>query len=278
MTLTNEYTYFAFQMIWEEIVNLFLFHGLPGQAWLVWPIRWRSQPSPEARTSHSPTSTWLSCWSLVTSQAGVKLSLAPAASISRSRSSLMAACLETLQSPTCCPALAPTLSRSQVQEKVEPRSHLSSPVSSQVNTKQILWINEFHSDSGEAVFVIIHIFILPIVQDIFENYYFNKRELNEPTYFSYNRHGKNSLLLWGGISHAHILNSQSPVSGLQTDLFYCSISFCEQVATVPGCIYFIQFAALLIHDIEEFSYKRTVLWIFYSVFTAGKLMSSMLYS
>ena len=126
----------------------------------------------------------------------------------------MAACLETLQSPTCCPALAPTLSRSQVQEKVEPRSHLSSPVSSQVNTKQILWINEFHSDSGEAVFVIIHIFILPIVQDIFENYYFNKRELNEPTYFSYNRHGKNSLLLWGEISHAHILNSQSPVSRL----------------------------------------------------------------
>ena len=151
-------------------------------------------------------------------------------------------------------------------------------MSSQVNTKQILWINEFHSDSGEAVFVIIHIFILPIVQDIFENYYFNKRELNEPNYFSYDRHGKNSLLLWGEISHAHILNSQSPVSGLQTDLFYCSISFCEQVATVPGCIYFIQVAALLIHDIEEFSYKRTVLWIFYSVFTAGKLMSSMFYS
>ena len=122
------------------------------------------------------------------------------------------------------------------------------------------------------------IYLLLIVQDIFENYYFNKRELNEPTYFSYDRHGKNSLLLWGEISHAHILNSQSPVSGLQTDLFYCSISFCEQVATVPGCIYFIQFAALLIHDIEEFSYKRTVLWIFYSVFTAGKLMSSMLYS
>ena len=58
-------------------------------------------------------------------------------------------------------ALAPTLSRSQVQEKVEPRSNLSSPVSSQVNTKQILWINEFHSDSGEAVFMIIH--NLPIV-------------------------------------------------------------------------------------------------------------------
>ena len=122
------------------------------------------------------------------------------------------------------------------------------------------------------------IYLLLIVQDIFENYYFNKRELNEPTYFSYDRHGKNSLLLWGEISHAHILNSQSPVSGLQTDLFYCSISFCEQVATVPGCIYFIQFAALLIHDIEECSYKRTVLWIFYSVFTAGKLMSSMFYS
>ena len=275
MTLTNESTYFAFQMIWEEIVNLFLFHGVPGWCWCG-PSG--GDLSPAARTSHSPNSPWLSCWSLVTSQAGVKLSLAPAASISRSRSSLMAACLETLRSPTCCPALAPTLSRSQVQEKVEPRSHLSSPVSSQVNTKQILWINEFHSDSGEAVFVIIHIFILPIVQDIFENYYFNKRELNEPTYFSYNRHGKNSLLLWGEISHAHILNSQSPVSGLQTDLFYCSISFCEQVATVPGCIYFIQFAALLIHDIEEFSYKRTVLWIFYSVFTAGKLMSSMLYS
>ena len=129
-------------------------------------------------------------------------------------------------------------------EKVQPRNHLSSPVSSQVNTKQILWINEFHSDSGEAVFVIIHIFILPIVQDIFENYYFNKRKLNEPTYFSYNRHGKNSLLLWGEISHAHILNSQSPVSGLQTDLFYCSISFCEQVSRVPGCIYFIQLAAM----------------------------------
>ena len=48
----------------------------------------------------------------------------------------------------------------------------------------------------EAVFVIIHkLPILLIVQDIFENYYFNKRELNEPTYFSYNRHGKNSLLL-----------------------------------------------------------------------------------
>ena len=63
------------------------------------------------------------------------------------------------------------------------------------------------------------IYLLLIVQDIFENYYFNKRELNEPTYFSYDRHGKNSLLLWGEISHAHILNSQSPVSGLQTDLF-----------------------------------------------------------
>ena len=88
------------------------------------------------------------------------------------------------------------------------------------------------------------IYLLLIVQDIFENYYFNKRELNEPTYFSYDRHGKNSLLLWGEISHAHILNSQSPVSGLQTDLFYCSISFCEQVATVPGCIYFIQLAAM----------------------------------
>ncbi len=30
---------------------------------------------------------------------------------------------------------------------------------------------------------------------------------------------------WGEISHAHILNSQSPVSGLQTDLFYCSDLF-----------------------------------------------------
>lgn len=69
------------------------------------------------------------------------------------------------------------------------------------------------------------IYLLLIVQDIFENYYFNKRELNEPTYFSYDRHGKNSLLLWGEISHAHILNSQSPVSGLQTDLFYCSDLF-----------------------------------------------------
>ena len=125
------------------------------------------------------------------------------------------------------------------------------------------------------------IYLLLIVQDIFENYYFNKRELNEPTYFSYDRHGKTSLLLWGEISHAHFLNSQSPqspVSRLIFSIFYCSISFCEQVATVPGCIYFIQLAALLIHDIEEFSYKRTVLWIFYSVFTAGKLMSSMFYS
>ena len=112
MTLTNESTYFAFQMIWGEIVNLFLFPGVPG-----WCGPSGGDLSPAARTSHSPTSGWGSCWSLVTSQAGVKLSLAPAASISRSRSSLMAARLETLQSPTCCPALAPTLSRSQVQEK-----------------------------------------------------------------------------------------------------------------------------------------------------------------
>ena len=86
-------------------------------------------------------------------------------------------------------------------------------MSSQVNTKQILWINEFHSDSGEAVFVIIHIFILPIVQDIFENYYFNKRELNEPTYFSYDRHGKNSLLVRGNQSRTY---SKLPVSSLRS--------------------------------------------------------------
>ena len=101
MTLTNESTYFAFQMIWGEIVNLFLFHGVPGWCWCG-PSG--GDLSPAARTSHSPTSPWLSCWSLVTSQAGVKLSLAPAASISRSRSSLIVAWLETLQSPTCCPA------------------------------------------------------------------------------------------------------------------------------------------------------------------------------
>ena len=81
--------------------------------------------------------------------------------------------------------MAATLSRGQVQEKVQP--------SSQVNTRQIPWIDEFCSDCREAVFVIIH--NLPIVQDIIENYYFNKRDLNEPTYFSYDRHGKNSLLL-----------------------------------------------------------------------------------
>ena len=79
MTLTNESTYFAFQMIWGEIVNLFLFHGVPGWCWCG-PSG--GDLSPAARTSHSPTSGWGSCWSLVTSQAGVKLSLAPAASIS----------------------------------------------------------------------------------------------------------------------------------------------------------------------------------------------------
>ena len=151
-------------------------------------------------------------------------------------------------------------------------------MSSQVNTKQILWINEFHSDSGGAVFVIIHIFILPIVQDIFENYYFNKRELNEPTYFSYDRHGKNSLLLWGEISHAHILNSQSPVSGLQTAR---SLSVNKWLRYQDAfilyswlpCITDTRYWRVLLQE-----YKRTVLWIFYSVFTAGKLMSSVFYS
>ena len=79
MTLTNESTYFAFQMIWGEIVNLFLFHGVPGWCWCG-PSG--GDLSPAARISHSPTLPWPSCWSLVTSQAGVKLSLAPAASIS----------------------------------------------------------------------------------------------------------------------------------------------------------------------------------------------------
>ena len=146
----------------------------------------------------------------------MKLSLAPAASISWNSSSLIVAWLETRQSPTCCPA--PWLPhsaevRSKKKFSLETTNHPSSPVSSQVNTKQILWINEFHSDSGEAVFVIIHIFILPIVQDIFENYYFNKRELNEPTYFSYDRHGKNSLLVRGNQSRTY---SKLPVSSLRS--------------------------------------------------------------
>ena len=158
MTLTNESTYFAFQMIWEEIVNLFLFHGVPG---LCCPSG--GDLSQAASPSHSPTSPWLSCWSLVTSQAGVKLSLAPAASISGAAPPWQWPGWRRCKAP---PAAQRPGSHIQQKpglrdEKVQPRNHLSSPVSSQVNTKQILWINEFHTDSGEAVFVIIH--NLPIV-------------------------------------------------------------------------------------------------------------------
>ena len=51
----------------RKIVNLFLFPGVPG-----WCGPSGGGLSPAARTSHSPTSPWLSFWSLVTSQAGVK--------------------------------------------------------------------------------------------------------------------------------------------------------------------------------------------------------------
>ena len=109
MTLTNESTYFAFQMIWGEIVNLFLFPGVPG-----WCCPSGGDLSPAARTSHSPTSGWGSCWSLVTSQAGVKLSLAPSLEQILPDSSLTGDAAEPHLLPS---ALAPTFSRSQVQEK-----------------------------------------------------------------------------------------------------------------------------------------------------------------
>ena len=170
--------------------------SIPWSPWLVlvWPIRWRSQPSSQDQPQPHLALAEL----LITGHQSGGGEAQPGPSSLHLLEQLLpdGGLAGDAAKPHLLPsALAPTLSRSQVQEKVEPRSHLSSPVSSQVNTKQILWINEFHSDSGEAVFVIIHIFILPIVQDIFENYYFNKRELNEPTYFSYDRHGKNSLLL-----------------------------------------------------------------------------------
>ena len=114
MTLTNESTYFAFQMIWEEIVNLFLFHGVPGWCWCG-PSG--GDLSPAARTSHSPTSPWPSCWSLVTSQAVVKLSLAPAASISGADLPDCGLSGDAAEPHLLPSTLAPTLSRSQVQEK-----------------------------------------------------------------------------------------------------------------------------------------------------------------
>ena len=146
MTLTNESTYFEFQMIWGEFANLFLFHGVPGWYWcgpsggdLRSQSSSQDQPPPHLALAEL----------LITGHqsGGSEAQPGPSSLHLWSRSSLTVAWLETLQSPTCCPA--PWLPHSaEARSKRKPINHLSSPVSSQVNTKQNLWINELYSDSG----------------------------------------------------------------------------------------------------------------------------------
>ena len=133
--------------------------SIPWSPWLVlvWPIRWRSQPSSQDQPQPHLALAEL----LITGHQSGGGEAQPGPSSLHLQEQLLPDCglAGDAAKPHLLPsALAPTFSRSQVQEKVQPRTRnrLSSPVSSQVNTKQILWINEFHSDSGEAVFVIIH--------------------------------------------------------------------------------------------------------------------------
>ena len=221
--------------------------SIPWSPWLVlvWPIRWRSQSS----SQDQPQPHFALAELLITGHhhqsGGGEAQSGPSSLHFWSSSSLMAAWLETRQSPTCCPApWLPHSAEARSKKKLSLEAIYLPQWAPKLTQNRFCGLMNSIQTVGRQCLWSFIIYLLLIVQDIFENYYFNKRELNEPTYFSYDRHGKNSLLLWGEISHAHILNSQSPVSGLQTDLFYCSISFCEQVATVPGCIYFIQLAAM----------------------------------
>ena len=121
--------------------------SIPWSPWLVlvWPIRWRSQSS----SQDQPQPHFALAELLITGHqsGGSEAQPGPSSLHLWSRSSLTVAWLETLQSPTCCPA--PWLPHSaEARSKRKPINHLSSPVSSQVNTKQNLWINELYSDSG----------------------------------------------------------------------------------------------------------------------------------
>ena len=138
-------------------------------------------------------------------------------SLDWSRSSLTVAWLETLQSPTCCPApWLPHSAEVRSKEKLSQGTITYLPqwdVRSQENTILCKLIT-FVQNAGEAdlaVLVIIH--SVPFVQD---KLFINKKKLNETTFLT--TYGKNSSLLLGEISLSLAYISKTP--SLQKNL-YC---------------------------------------------------------
>ena len=131
-----------------------------------------------------------------------------------SRSSLTVAWLETLQSPTCCPApWLPHSAEARSKKKLSLEAIYLPQWAPKLTQNRFCGLMNSIQTVGRQCLWSFIIYLLLIVQDIFENYYFNKRELNEPTYFSYDRHGKNSLLVRGNQSRTY---SKLPVSSLRS--------------------------------------------------------------
>ena len=130
--------------------------SIPWSPWLVlvWPIRWRSQPS----SQDQPQPHFALAELLITGHQSGGGEAQPGPSSLHLQEQILpdgGLAGDEADPHLLHSALAPTLSRGQVQEKIQPSNHLSSPVSSLVNTRQIPWIDECCSDCREAVFVII---------------------------------------------------------------------------------------------------------------------------
>ena len=158
MTLTNESTYFAFQMIWGEIVNLFLFPGVPGWCCPSGGDLSQEAKKPGPATLHAGVAAdhwspvrrgWSSAWP----------QQPPSLEQFLPDSSLTGDAAKPHLLPS---ALAPTFSRSQLQEKLQPRNHLLQ-WAPKLTQNRICGLMNYIQTVGfrEAVFVIIH--NLPIV-------------------------------------------------------------------------------------------------------------------
>ena len=197
-----------------------------------------------------------------------------------SSSSLTVAWLETLQSPTCCPApWLPHSAEARSKEKLSQGTTTYLPqwdVRSQENTILCKLIT-FVQNAGEAdlaVLVIIH--SVPFVQD---KLFINKKKLNETTFLT--TYGKNSSLLWGEISLSLAYISKTP--SLQSPEKSLLLTFTLVVTEYLG--YQDAFKHFPTHCwcrcYWRFSCKKTVMWLgpghWWNVADALSLCSSLLY-